>query len=50
MEVEGQIQEIREHKRRKKGGKRKCVPVKAYTRGNLKRDGKKDGQERKSEI
>ena len=25
-------QEIKEHLRKKKGGKRKCVPVKSYTR------------------
>ena len=26
------IQEVKEHKRRKKGGKRKCVTVESYTR------------------
>ena len=29
---------VKEHKRKKKGGKRKCVPVGAY----LRRDGKED--------
>ena len=38
-------QEIREHKRKKKGGKRKCVAVKAYTRGNRKGDGEEDAEE-----